>query len=187
MPYKNIEDRKRYMRKYASIRACAPLINDDAIRAMYSYDGASGLFYRKDRKFSQVAGKRTTDGHKQVWVRGRLVQAHRLAWFLFYGEWPPTPIDHINGNPADNRIANLRLATVSQNQHNSKLRKDNTSGHKGVSYLASKDRWIAYLNYRGKRVFTGTYRSQDEAVAARRSVSAKYFGRFMHKSEKTHP
>ena len=72
-------------------------------------------------------------GYVQVRVSGTTVKGHRLAWLIHYGEWPPCPLDHINGNPSDNRIENLRLCTDKQNSGNQRPRRD--SMPKGVTLL----------------------------------------------------
>lgn len=71
--------------------------------------------------------------------------AHRLAWALFYGEWPPSILDHKNGNPSDNRIENLRIATHSENMRNKKTPSHNKSGYKGVSFCKCTGKWVARI------------------------------------------
>jgi hypothetical protein len=72
-----------------------------------------------------------------IYLKGKLYRARKLAWLYVYGEWSYAVIDHENGNPFDNVISNLRLASQSQNNFNQKLRSDNTTGVKGVGYLKS--------------------------------------------------
>lgn len=51
-------------------------------------------------------------------INGRPLKAHRVVWAISYGEWPIGEIDHINGNPGDNRIANLRAVGRTENTRN---------------------------------------------------------------------
>jgi hypothetical protein len=130
-----------------------------------------------------VAGRRHRHGHLYVNIAWpRLCQknyaAHRLAWAHFYGEWPVVGIDHINGNPSDNRIANLRLASQTQNMRNSRRRSNNTSGVKGVSWAKRQRKWYAYINVGGRMRSLGLFSALGDAVAARRAAALHHFGEF---------
>ena len=106
--------------------------------------------------------------------------AHRLAWSHFYGEHPSSNVDHINGNPSDNRIANLRLATQSQNLMNARLRSDNTTGHKGVYFHKQMNKWGAHICKDGKTRSLGLYFTKEEAILARQKAEEKLYGEFSH-------
>jgi len=93
-------------------------------------------------------------------VRNSPLKAHRVAWAIVYGAWPEGVIDHINGDPSDNRIANLRDVTHAVNMRNSAPRSDNKSGYAGVRWCRRSQRWIATLNI-------GQFKTKAEAVAAR--------------------
>jgi len=56
-------------------------------------------------------------GYLVCWFEGRLVYSHRLAWYLRYGYWPRR-LDHINRIKTDNRLENLREATVRESNQN---------------------------------------------------------------------
>lgn len=93
-------------------------------------------------------------------------------------------VDHINGNPLDNRRCNLRVATHSQNLKNQNLRKTNTSGYMGVSYsksvfhLTRAKRWQAYIKINGRRKTIGWYATAEEAAHARDNLARVVFGEF---------
>lgn len=90
---------------------------------------------------------------------GKTVRMHReLMGF------PENEVDHINGNPLDNRRSNLRLATVRQNRYNSRKRMDNTSGFKGVYKQGSK--WNARISVNSKLVGLGTFKDKESAYKA---------------------
>jgi hypothetical protein len=112
-------------------------------------------------------------GHRYAGLNGKKVLAHRIIWKMVHGEEPPT-IDHINGDPSDNRLVNLRAATPVQNGQNSRRRKNNTSGVMGVAWEPRRLKWCVriHLKYRNKHV--GYFDDFDTAVAARKAAEAKY-------------
>lgn len=84
--------------------------------------------------------------------------------------------DHINGDTLDNRRSNLRIATRGQNIANSKLRKDNTSGYKGVYMFRNK--WVAHIQVDGKKIWLGGYDKPEEASEAYKVAAQYYFGQY---------
>ena len=92
---------------------------------------------------------------------------HRLVWIYHYGDIPDgMQIDHIDGNPLNNQIENLRLATPSQNQQNSKIRSNNTSGIKGIRWYERSKKWKVQICINGKYKFIGYFDILEEAEAA---------------------
>jgi hypothetical protein len=87
-------------------------------------------------------------------------------------------VDHINRNPLDNRKSNLRLCTASENNVNQKRRKDNKSGHRGVSWYSTPKKWAADIKYNDKRHFIGLFSHIEEAIGARLTAELEYFGEF---------
>ena len=84
--------------------------------------------------------------------------------------------DHINRNKLDNRRQNLRLVTINENNINQKKYKNNKSGHTGVYYHSSINKWVAYLGYQKQNINCGTFDSFEEAVDAREKAELKYYG-----------
>ena len=110
-------------------------------------------------------------GHRIGIVLGNGVSAHRVAWALATGSWPTRNIDHINGNPADNRLANLRDVDQAENVKNARMYKNNTSGAVGV--FARKDgRFNAYVRNGGVRKHLGCFSSFSEAKGASEKARA---------------
>ena len=113
------------------------------IREFLIYCPLTGQFKWKIRSGKAVAGaiagKTTARGYRMLLVKGKSYQAHRAAWFFMYGEWPIGQIDHINRCPTDNRIANLRVVTGSENCRNKHHK--STSGFRGVAYHKKTGKW----------------------------------------------
>jgi hypothetical protein len=103
---------------------------------------------------------------------GPNVYMHRLVLKASKGQG----IDHVNGDPRDNRRRNLRLCNQSQNAANRGVSKANTSGFKGVSKKGNG--WKAQIRFRYKDFYLGTFRSKKGAALAYREASRSLFGSF---------
>lgn len=142
----------------------------EELRSIMSYDPMSGEFRWKKRlsqgtRAGEVAGCLNTLGYWQVGIRRHRYYGHRLAWLHFYGEWPPTEVDHIDGNPANNRIGNLRLASHSTNMQNlTRVSKKTQSGILGVHVTKQGFSSKIMVNY--KSVHLGNFKTAEEAHAA---------------------
>jgi hypothetical protein len=139
-----------------------------------SYDAETGLITWKVNRGRVKAGAVAGYHHKgdnyfYIKIRPNRYPAHRIAWYLYYGRWPENVIDHINGDGSDNRLCNLREATMSQNSHNMRLNRNNTSGFKGVSYDKLNRKWMAHARLDGKFINLGRYHTPEEADEAARA------------------
>lgn len=85
-------------------------------------------------------------------------------------------VDHINGNGLDNRRANLRPATPSQNQANQRKRRDNTSGFRGVQWHPPGQKWRAVIRVKGRLISLGYYPVREEAARAYDAAAIEFFG-----------
>lgn len=116
------------------------------------------------------AGRPDAKGYLVLDILGRRVKAHRLAWLMHTGGWPIREIDHINGEKADNRIANLRDVTHSENGKNARTPTHNTSGQIGVSWHRSNCRWVATIKAGGRLRNLGSFPELEDAVTARKNA-----------------
>jgi hypothetical protein len=151
----------------------------DELRDFFSYDPETGeLFWKVNRGMARagsVAGSLHPAGYILVGVKRKLLRIHRVIWAICYGRWPVGDIDHINGDRADNRIANLREATRQENLRNSKKSATNASGVTGVFWQTRGRRWIAVIGGPGTRTYhyLGCFENFEDAVAARKAAEAK--------------
>jgi hypothetical protein len=98
-------------------------------------------------------------------VKGRIYPAHQLAWLHMTGKWCSAVIDHRDGNRSNNRWANLRHATVSQNNANRPLQRNNKSGFKGVR-RADSGGWRARIQKNRRTHELGIFATLQAAHAA---------------------
>lgn len=147
-----------------------------------SYEPETGVFTRLVGSGGYApgttAGFTSKGGYVAIGFGGRRHPAHRLAWFYCYGVWPSGMIDHINGDPQDNRIVNLREADDSLNQANRKLSPKTTSGLKGVTWNKRCRKWQAAVKVRGKNYHLGLFVDPQEAHQAYLRAATKHFGEF---------
>lgn len=87
------------------------------------------------------------------------VYAHRIIAGAGVGDI----VDHINGNPSDNRRANLRIVSHMINMQNRRMHRNNKSGYRGVYYDAWSRKWVAQVRANGKRINLGRFSSAAEA------------------------
>lgn len=89
-------------------------------------------------------------------------------------------IDHKNRDRSDNRLANLREASRSQNAWNRGLDRRNTSGHKGVTFVRATGKWRAIIGFKGKFIFLGGYKTKEAAAKAYADAATRLHGEFAH-------
>jgi len=149
-----------------------PDLTAERLREVLAYDASSGQFVWKVRpaqriKAGAVAGTKNNQGYWAIRVDGNKHGAHRLAWLYVYGHWPADQIDHRNGVRDDNRICNLREATLSENQQNRKPNSNNASGHAGVYWYKRGRKWQASICIDGDLIHLGYFDQKADAVEAR--------------------
>lgn len=131
----------------------------------------------KNVKAGSVAGHTAKDGYVRVSVDKKDYLIHRLV-FLWHKGYLPACIDHIDRNPSNNQIENLREATVTQNNGNSKLNKKNSSGLKGVCWHKKLCKWVARITIKNKSKYLGVFETKEDAYSAYCKEAKQYFGEF---------
>lgn len=152
------------------------LVTRERLIEVLNYSQETGVFtwkiatnFKRQDLIGATAGVLDTHGYVKIQISGVRYYAHRLAWFYIYNEWPKY-IDHINGNGADNRLCNLRPATMSQNQANSYKLERCVERH-GRKYRAR-----VKMNY--TRVELGSFDTREEAQAAYHAFADKHYGEY---------
>jgi len=157
-------------------------ISHENLLRVLEYSPSSGNFtwrYSRGTKLKgSTAGTVTPTGYITIMLNRKNYAAHRLAWFYVHKEWPEEDIDHVNRIGTDNRILNLRAATKSQNQYNTGLSKNNSSGYKGVYFNKRDGRYVAQIMIEGKRISLGTHLTAFDAHDAYQKASLTYHGEF---------
>jgi hypothetical protein len=160
----------------------------DRLKSVLDYNPETGDFTWRISSSNRTpvgtkAGAKGTIGYIHISVDMKKYLAHRLAYFYMTGEWPKSVIDHINGDKADNRWANLRPATISQNTWNSNKSSKNSSGYKGVSFSKSKKKWTARISKNYHLHILGYFDTKEEAIEAHKKAAIELHGDFARYTE----
>lgn len=147
-------------------------LTQERLKELLDYDPATGAFVwkkqvRNNVKQNSIAGNITEMKYIRIKIDGRLYYAQRLAWLYVHGEWPPQKIDHINRNPTDNRLVNLRAVSQAVNCQNKSVAKNNSSGKSGVCWHKRDQHWRAQIQHNKKVIHIGGYSNNNDAILAR--------------------
>jgi len=151
------------------------MLTQQELKTLLRYNQRTGVFtHIKKRSYvrvGDVAGCIGPDGYRYIGAGGRQYKASRLAVLYMTGEWPRGQVDHKNRNRADDRWVNLRDVSHAENQQNcTPLRKNNTSGVRGVSWCSKRRRWQAHIQAHGRQHNLGVFKTIEEAAAAYRAA-----------------
>lgn len=157
------------------------------VRSLFSYDAEEGRLrwkLRADRdagwnkRYAHKTAGTNAGGYWRIRVGKRFYFEHRLVWVFVYGVWPTDELDHVNCIGLDNRIGNLRDATNAENVRNVSIRRNNTSGYKGVRKTHGADTWSAEITFRRMKYNLGSFRTKEEAHAAYCAAAQAKHGEF---------
>lgn len=158
----------------------------DRLREVLDYNRDTGLFTWKKstRRIGNLVGSiaGTVRGAGYIYIGvdafGQFA-AHRLAWVWCFGDIPcGIEVDHIDGNPANNAIANLRLATSTEQKRNKGVQRNNRSGLKGAFYHACRKgkKWRSQIKVGLNLVFLGYHETAEQAHQSYLAAANRYFG-----------
>lgn len=159
------------------------MITQKELKKILDYNLETGVFVWKEKIsdkiiIGKIAGT-NSHGYVAIAINKKKYRAHRLAWLYVYGYFPEQ-IDHINQIKNDNKISNLRIATNSQNQANTKIRKNNKTGYKGVSIHKKSNKFVAFIRLNGKTKNLGYFNTAIEASNTYKNLANQYFGEFKY-------
>lgn len=148
-----------------------PPISQNRLRELVTYFPKTGVFTRNKSGHGRIKGSsmgaKHVEGYIDITIDGIKSGAHRWAWLYVFNEWPDY-IDHIDRNPSNNQLSNLRSVTAFQNAQNTSMASDNTSGFTGVCKMRRKKMpvWRARIGHNGKLTVLGYFKTPEEAGAA---------------------
>ena len=153
----------------------------ERLREVLRYEPGTGKFIRlvsnsNRARAGSITGSPAVDGSIVVHIDGKLYRAHRLAWLYVHGRWPVAEIDHVNGDPADNRVANLRESTRTENMRNVRMHRDCGSGLKGA--YRDKKKWKSSIMVDGVHRYLGAFDPPEDAHAAYCRAATTLHGEF---------
>lgn len=142
----------------------------------FVYDKDSGEFFWSDKQKPPFRGRRTgsfdKDGYILLSLQKRKFRAHRVAWLFVHGKWPDGIIDHIDGDPANNRISNLRDVSESVNMQN-KIYAGKMTSTGLLGAFKWRNKFSAAIKVNGKRSHLGVFETAELAHAAYMAAKAK--------------
>lgn len=147
------------------------------LKELFSYDEKTGDLTRildiGGAKIGDIAGSMKR-GYKTIRVDGSSYYAHRLVWLYVYGHFPKLMLDHINRIRSDNRLVNLREVSVSENNQNTSISKNNSTGYSGISFHKATGKYQARIGVDGKSKYLGIFISIKNAIVAQTEAKLKY-------------
>jgi len=155
------------------------LTQEEAVRLFEYRDGS---LYRKvttnyNAKAGDLVGVVQKHGYLRVRACSKQYLVHRLIFLIHHGYMPET-LDHIDGDPTNNRIENLREATQQQNCYNRRVRKDNKAGTTNVYWKKQIQKWCVNLSINGKNKHFGYFKDLELAELIATEARDKYRGEF---------
>jgi hypothetical protein len=159
------------------------------IQTQLTYDPATGILTWTAHFFPRFIGRRAgsistgtnNEKYRRIHFRDRsngvrrIIKEHHIAWFLMEGGWPPSEIDHRDGDGTNNKWQNLRLANRSQQRGNA--RATSLCGVKGVT-KRKNGKFVALLHVPGRSCYLGIFKTIEEATKAHGDAAKEYYGEF---------
>lgn len=153
------------------------------LRSLFTYDEGSGLLLNRIHRGTTAragseAGFKNGNGYRRVRVFGKQIYTHQIIWIMHYGALPPGEIDHIDGDPCNNRLENLRACDHASNTRNSAPRSHSRNPYKGVRRDPRTQKWTARIVHDKQAYYLGAYEAPEAAHAAYASAASRLHGEF---------
>ena len=156
------------------------MITQEKALELFEYKDGN-LYWKKQvnnrAKIGQIAGAENLRGCRIIGFEGKHYLMHRLIFLMHHGYFPQK-IDHIDCNPKNSKIENLREANHAENSYNAKLRKDNASGCKGVIWHKTTKKWMVKVKANKKVVYLSYFKDLELADLVAQEARDKYHKEF---------
>ena len=153
----------------------------DSLKLTFTYDSGQGFLLwnieRANKHVGDRAGSLWKTGYRYVRYKGRVYLEHRLIYAIVFGLWPDQ-VDHVNMDKSDNRISNLRCASLSENNRNRTRQSNNTSGYKGVTWHKDTKLFHAKIMHNKKRISLGYFKDPADASIAYTNAAKEFHREF---------
>ena len=154
------------------------MVTKERLRELFDYDSNTGDLVRrvgvKGSLKGTIIGTTKPNGYKIAVVDGKMYRLHHLVWMYHHGS-AVEQLDHINRNPGDNRITNLRPCDCFTNSGNQTKRK---GLYKGVSFCKATGKWKAQIQFGGKNFNLGRHVSIHDAAVTYNNMAKIVWGEF---------
>jgi len=150
------------------------MTQEELLELVYYEDGVLYWRHTKKGRRSNIVGN-FEGKYWRACINYKRYQLHHLIWLYHKGEFPEhKQLDHIDGNPNNNKIENLRDEPQSVNVKNAKRNKRNTSGFNGVGWRANRGVWFAIVIKEDGSRITRNFKDKDDARAWQKEESMKH-------------
>ena len=173
----------------------AALMNPEYLHKCFSYDSNTGRLTWRERPrehfkggagwhnfnnqfANKIAGVQKNDGRYEIKLDGKSFKAARIVWAMQTNTAIFGAIDHIDGNPANDRLSNLRVVSAAQNARNRSNLSNNSSGIRGVTWHVPSSKWWARVTFNNKTISLGLYSSISDAAKIVIETKQKLYGSF---------
>ena len=152
-------------------------ISQQKLKYAFKYDPLTGVITHRHDFHSRLKGALATHDHSggylSLSIGGKALLAHRVIFMYMTGELP-NEVDHVNHIRNDNRWSNLRAVVRTDNNRNTCVSLNNTTGVTGVSYHKPTGKFRAYISQHGKAIHLGLFTTLEEAATVREKANLQY-------------